>query len=301
MLNRNALGLLAVVLAIAATVHAEEKSKPAVKPNPVLPPLVWLNDYSEAMRQAKKESRMLLVHFQQKNSGESTAIEKQLSSVQMRDKLANYLLAKVSVDATMEIDGKATRLLDHAAFSELRRGPGIAVVDLRHKKESYYGLVVSALPTAAGKFFQFRADQVPVLLDLPPGTLTQRSMIFAVRTHPERPASAIGQSDPILSDEASLHSAHQAAIGNQGHHQWGSRFQRILGRLSGRARGGAPAEIVAESWPGQDLNDSCVDCVQSWRQSSGHWSRVQAQNVGYGYDIRRGSNGIWYATGIFSQ
>ena len=32
-----------------------------------------------------------------------------------------------------------------------------------------------------------------VILDLPPGTLTQRTLIYAVRTHPERPASADGQ------------------------------------------------------------------------------------------------------------
>jgi len=40
-------------------------------------------------------------------------------------------------------------------------------------------------------------------------------------------------------------------------------------------------------------------CVASWRQSPGHWDAVKAQQASYGYDIREGSNGIWYATGIF--
>jgi hypothetical protein len=65
-------------------------------------------------------------------------------------------------------------------------------------------------------------------------------------------------------------------------------------------RGGA-SEVCAESWENQDLLDSCVDCVASWRQSSGHWNAVRSPQAAYGYDIRRGSNGIWYATGIFMK
>jgi hypothetical protein len=57
--------------------------------------------------------------------------------------------------------------------------------------------------------------------------------------------------------------------------------------------------VCAESWENQDLLDSCVDCVASWRQSSGHWNAVRSPQSAYGYDIRRGPNGIWYATGIF--
>ena len=69
----------------------------------------------------------------------------------------------------------------------------------------------------------------------------------------------------------------------------------------GRGERGMPVEVVAESWPDQDLMDSCVDCVASWRQSEGHWNAVKAKQVSYGYDIREGSNGIWYATGIFRE
>jgi hypothetical protein len=41
--------------------------------------------------------------------------------------------------------------------------------------------------------------------------------------------------------------------------------------------------------------------VASWRQSSGHWRAVSGHHAAYGYDIRRGGNGIWYATGIFRE
>ena len=54
-----------------------------------------------------------------------------------------------------------------------------------NKDSDYYGQVVSVFPFLNDRVYT--ADQVREILDLPPGTLTQRTMIYAVRTHPERP------------------------------------------------------------------------------------------------------------------
>ena len=91
------------------------------------------------------------------------------------------------------------------------------------------------------------------------------------------------------------HCAHQADIGLQGHHRWESRFHEIWEKIDG---GEAPVEVCAESWPDYDLLTAAIDCVNSWRQSSGHWNAVRGTHPNYGYDIQLGSNGIWYATGI---
>jgi hypothetical protein len=295
MVKWSALVLVAIIAGLAATTLAADKQK---QPRD---PLAWMEDYAEAMQTAKDRQKMLLVHFSEKNSGMSAAIERSLAQPQMRKRLDNYVLARVPLGATIQSGGKPVRVIDHPAFSELRGGTGLAVIDLAHKKRPYYERVVSALPTTSGRFYQFRPEHLPTLLDLPAGTLTQRTMIFAVRTHNERPASTTGEADPVLLDEATQHSTHQARVRASGHHGWGGRFQRIIGRLTGRGRYSAPVEIVAESWPGQDLNDACHDCVQSWRQSGGHWSKVRAHHASYGYDIQRGPNGIWYATGIFAN
>jgi hypothetical protein len=106
----------------------------------------------------------------------------------------------------------------------------------------------------------------------------------------------MGQLHPVLADEASKHSTYQASITVQGHHSWDSRFQRINSKVGGLAQ-----EVVAESWPNEGLVDACIDCVQSWRQSPGHWGAVRARQPLFGYDIKRGRNGIWYATGIFGR
>ena len=123
-------------------------------------------------------------------------------------------------------------------------------------------------------------------------------MIWAVRVHPENPASTLGQKNRILAAEAKSHSRYQARLRLQGHHRWENRFHRIRRLLGNQC---TPIEVVAESWPEQNMIDSCIDCVASWRQSSGHWSAVKAQHALYGYDIRRGENGIWYGTGIFAS
>jgi hypothetical protein len=298
---------------VATTTKEKTATKTPAQKRPVNPPAVnppavpaelpkWLSDYSEAIGQAKRDQKMLLVHFCKPGDPNCQAIEQTLARPELRGNLQRYVLARVGTDSTISQQGRPIRLLDHPSFSDLRRGPGLAVIDLAHKQRSYYGAVVSAVPTTSGRYYRFRPEHVPAVLDLPPGTLTQRTMVFAVRTHHERPASTNGQADPDLVDEATSHSRHQAAIRVQGHHGWGSRFQRIIGRLTGRGRYQArPVEVVAESWPHQDLNDACADCVQSWRQSSGHWGSVKAHQASYGYDIRRGDNGIWYATGIFSN
>lgn len=274
------------------------------------PSLVWSDDYTAAMEQAKAEKKLMLIHFyraadQSRKEAASAAdsvanVERAFEEPGIREKVAQrFVLVKLPVDAGITSKGQPVKLLEHGAFSELHKGPGVAVIDMAHEKADYFGYVVNVLPFTPGKYYRFRPSHLEALVDLPQGSLTQRSMILAVRIHPEHPASTNGADDPILLSEASSQSRYQAQIHVQGHHNWESRFQRIMGKLLGRGTPGAPVEVVAESWPNQDLMDSCVDCVASWRQSDGHWSAVKAQQASYGYDIQLSDNGIWYATGIF--
>jgi len=46
---------------------------------------------------------------------------------------------------------------------------------------------------------------------------------------------------------------------------------------------------------------AAIECVRCWRLSSGHWGAVRESHPVYGYDMKRGDNGIWYATGIFGR
>ncbi len=245
MFGRSAFGILALaVLVSASKTIAEEKAASATPDQGAK--LVWLDNYTKAMDQAQAEKKLMLVHFyrpeDQKREAAATAadsvvnVEEALSDGKLADKLADYVLVKLPVDAKITIKGEPTRLLGHRAYAELRNGPGIAVIDFAHPDAEYYGYVVSALPFTPGKYYRFRSNHLATLINLPEGTLTQRSMILAVRIHPEHPASTVGQEDPVLLSEAAGHSDYQAQVHVQGHQGWGERFQRIIGKLLGAAR-----------------------------------------------------------------
>lgn len=250
-----------------------------------------IDDYAAALAAAREAHAMLLVSVEPDSGAD--VVGSHLDRADVRARFAGagtpWVFCRVTGPA-------AAILMADPSLAEMRRGPGVVVID--HAHPEWDGRVVSILPRTPGKYYRFQPDHVDALASLPAGSLTQRSMILAVRIHPERPQSTDGSCDPMLCQEAAAHSGHQAAIRRQGHHGWDSRSQRIAGALGGA---GGASEVCAESWANQDLLDSCVDCVASWRQSPGHWRSVSGPQAAYGYDIRRGGNGIWYATGIFLQ
>jgi hypothetical protein len=212
------------------------------------------------------------------------------------ERLACFVRAKLPADARIQAEEGEIVLLEHAAFAEMSGRPGLAILDFAHRDAPFYGHVVSAFPLLEGR--PYTADEVAVILDLPPGTRTQRTLIYAVRIHPDAPASTKGAFHPYLAEEARMHAEHQARIRRQGHHNWERRFQRINAKLP---EGLLATEVCAESWPGQNLLEAAIECVRCWRLSSGHWDAVRGEHPWYGYDMKRGSNGVWYATGIFGR
>ena len=187
-------------------------------------------------------------------------------------------------------------LIQHPAFYEMLNTPGIAIIDFKNKGAKYYGDVVSVFPFLNRKPYTLK--QTRAMLTLPPGTVTQRSVVFAVRIHPDNPKSTEGELNARLVEEARSHSQYQANIRKQGHHNWSSRFQRLNLELPTELWA---SEVCAESWPGQHLLESAIECVACWRYSEGHWSAVVAEHPYYGYDMKLGTNGIWYGTGVFGK
>ncbi len=257
-------------------------------------------DNGKAIRIAQAQEKMMFIEFQStSNNATQRRFETEtLSDGKVRELLRRYVAVRLPLEYEVTVGGAVSRLLKHPAFAELKGRPGIAILDYAHRDTEYYGHVVTALSFMPGKYYRFHPRHLAVALDLPPGTITQRTMVFAVRIHPESPASTKGEFDPMLATEANSHSTYQARIRVQGHHHWGRRFPR-LSRLLGR--GLRAQEVVAESWPHEGLVDAAVDCVHSWRQSSGHWSAVRSPQPRFGYDMQRGGNGIWYATGLFGN
>lgn len=282
----------------AAAAQSDSPSQPLDEtPGEPTAPVVH-TDYNKAMQEAVQSRKMMFIYFYDpRMTAARRAFETlTLSQLEIQEKLKRYVVARLPIDARITVDGQPLELLSHAAFTEMLGRPGVAVIDLAHARAEYFGHVVSTFPFTPGKYY--RKEALSIILDLPPGTLTQRTMIYAVRIHPEGPASTQGQFHSVLAEEAKSHAYYQASIQVQGHQSWDARFQRINSKLP---TGVLVQEVVAESWPNENLVEACVDCVDSWRQSPGHWGAVRSRHPLFGYDIKRGRNGIWYATGIFGR
>jgi hypothetical protein len=283
----NRLFLMAALPALlpAPRLSAEEnKAQPAT--------IRWEADYLQAMDRANQERKMLAIFFEQPGDPAWQKLKTEtLGNPDVQRKLQAMICLRLPLDAKTCIEGKDVVLLQHPSLREMLNRPGLAIVDFAHDDPKLHGMIVSTFPLTGR--LSYGPAEMNVILDLPAGTLTQRTLIYAVRTHPERPASALGCPDNRLLVEAESHSQCQARICRLGHHGWGSRFPRIAALV-----GGAPREVCAESWPGQNLVESAIECVRCWRLSSGHWNAVQARNRSFAYDMKLGCNGVWYATGI---
>ena len=276
----------------------EAKPKSDKKSTVTVGGVEWRTDYNKAYQAAKRNKQMLLINLTSNSTNNvQTSVDNYFATnAAIQKKLNGVSRLRLPVDAEITVEGKPQRLLSFPAFAQLQGGAGFVLLDLKNEGATHYGHAVNVLPYSSGKYYHWQNNHLSVILDLPAGTLTQRTMIWAVRTHPEAPQSTYGAHHPTLANGAASHSSYQANIGQQGHQNFGSRFNHLSG-----ATGGPVSEVVAESWPGQNMIDSCIDCVRSWRGSSGHWRGVSGRHRAFGYDIRRGGNGIWYGTGIFAD
>lgn len=132
---------------------------------------------------------------------------------------------------------------------------------------------------------------LPVPVPIPSDTV--RGLSEAGRAFP---GARVCESDPIplLQELATGQARYQAGVRRQGHQDFDRRYARVRSEL-----GLSAAEICAESWSWQTdlsprrLGDEMFKC---WRQSPGHWAVASRVHKGYGADMAKGSNGVWYAT-----
>ena len=261
----------------------------------------WQTDYRQARGQAIEAHKNLLIYFSGPTDDPRSLrfIKQTCLDPEVHQLIRQYVCVRVLHDAKVRVDGREITLLTDPAFSALQKAPGLAVVDFSDPDRETYGHMIGGLPFSEPSYYapQYESPvSVATFLKLPPGTLTERMLIYAIRIHPEGPRSTSGASSPVLCEAAAEHSRRQASLGRQGHQRWESRFHRIWSQVGGKP----PVEVCAESWPDESLLTACLGCVHAWRQSAGHWRAVVGNPSFYGYDIRRGKNRIWYATGIFS-
>ena len=271
--------------------------------------ILWETDYEFALEMARSSSRRLLIYLYADNA---STIPEELAALSIvsasrkfdanvlddcfvRSGLCWYVLLKLPMDAKI-IDENGAEQSIHSlpGFEHMIGHPGLVVIDFECRNTPYYGEVVGILPFLRG--IPPTAAQTEVFLELPPGTLTQRTLIYAIRIHPDRPQSTNGEPAPAVMQAATEHALFQAERGVLSHHNFGERSYQVRVALG---EGGMPAEICAQSQSGIGLFEGAIACVRAWRHSSGHWSIARKYHRYFGYDMARGKNGAWYAVGFF--
>jgi len=271
-------------------------------------PIHWETDYENTRSTADISGRNLLIYLyadsitKQPEALTSVSVIpacRKFDTVILDDELVRagldqFMLLKLPMDAKItHEDGEQVSIYSLPGFEHMLGHPGLIVIDFANKDRPYCGEVVGILPFLRGECPTEK--QMATFLNLPPGTLTQRTLTYAVRIHPDQPLSSNGLPLPIVVKEALDHALYQAERGVLGHQNFGARTQRIKEVLGS----GSPSEICAQSQSGENLFEAAIACMRAWRYSSAHWSIARRNHTYYGYDMARGKNGAWYAVGFF--
>ncbi len=261
----------------------------------VNPPVAWHTDYDQAARQALTDRKDLFIHFRAADQ-----LDDVLNHPAVRQRLGRFVCLRVPAD----YQHKDRCLLEHPALSEMMGKPGLSIISFHDPGHPAHYQAVSVHPLVRSRYAwapSYGVEEVQIILDLPAwATLSQRSMLFALRVHPEKPQSVFGEPHAAFLAHTERHSQRQASMQSQHHADLIAASTQV--RQDG-APCGCSSEIVAESWGefvgGENVLEASFACINAWRQSPGHWGAASRLWRCFGYDIARSANGTWYATGVF--
>lgn len=272
-------------------------------------PLHWETDYKYAVREAEDLARYLLIYLYADSDLDIPETLADLSVIpactefetlvlnddSVRSGLKKYVLLKLPMDAKVAtINGETQPIYSLPGFEHMLELPGLVVIDFSNRNMPFFGEVVGILPFMQGECPT--AQQTEVFLNLPPGTLTQRTLTYAVRIHPDKPLSSDGEPLPIVVWETTAHALYQAERGIISHINFGTRSAKIKEMIGGE---GKPAEICAMSQSCTSLFEGALSCMRLWRYSSRHWAIAKKEHTYYGYDMALGKSGAWHGVGYF--
>jgi hypothetical protein len=261
--------------------------------------LEWHTDYPMAYRRARDERKHLFLFFRDEAQPRLANIYEQevLSHADLAEPLSEVVRVVLPLDAVRPLrvpERPGLTLLSHSSFGFMYGRQGIAMIDLTEPESDLYGHVVSAHPFTPGRHYTVRGTQL--VLSLPPGTVTQRALIYAVRLHPAAPISTTdGKCHGYLCRQARQSSKLMAAYESVGHHDWGTRYGEIA------ATTGKSASEVAAMGGNTTLIEAAIMVVDQWYGSPAHWGIMTTPASIFGYDLVRAPSGNWYGTGIFAQ
>lgn len=266
--------------------------------------LKWHRDYFTAYDEAAGAHHRLVILFLDEGSETVSTSRGGLEKADVEAVLGNVTRLHLPLD--FRLTGSETPLLEHRSFRHLGGQPGVVIIELSDPKNPLFGQAVSALRLPAEG--QFSVESLQRLLDLPTGSIGQRSLLFAIR-------SAVATSEPdsarldsplfnvspnaTLSDLANRNSRFMAHIGRVDLFETGRR-QEILRRTFGN--GVQIHELTFGTTEAMPIQEAAAQTVRNWTRDEKSAAALNEPATAYGLDLFQSpESGRWFATLILVE
>jgi hypothetical protein len=265
--------------------------------------LSWHGDYLAAYVEASQEKRYLLMLFRETIiGGEPLATTDSVFAPSMRPMLEQFSRVELPLNAAMPILSNKTNdtksgalpnlLLKHRSFRHLGMQSGIAVVDLTDPTSTNHARVVSVLPLPESG--QFNDDDLMLALTLPKGAISQRTLLFAIRSTVPDSSLSMREFSPTLVELAHRNSRYMANAGRVGSFDQESRKQRIEQDFGPQAD---LKQLVFATESETSIQDAALQAVANWIGTSESFDILDAPAEAMGMDMFQNSeSGRWFVT-----
>ena len=277
---------------------ASEDTSPLVEAKPA-GQLSWHRDYLTAYDEAAGSHSRLVMLFLGEGGNAEPDSRGGLTSSDVEAVLGDVTRLHLPVD--FRAAGTETPLLEHRSFRHLGGKPGVVIIELSDAKSPLFGQAVSAMPLPAGG--RFPAESLKRLLDLPTGSIGQRSLLFAIRG-----AMQSAESDSTSIDSPLFNVTPNGTLSDLANRN--ARFMAHFGRVelfeAGRRR-----EILRRNFDNDvefreltfgttesvTIHEAASQAVRQWTRDEAEAAILNEPATAYGLDLFQSpETGHWFAT-----
>jgi len=265
--------------------------------------LTWHDDYLRAYSEASREQRYLLMLFHEFSVGDESDFSPDLIfAPSMRPMLEQFSRVELPLNAAMPTspesdstdieDALPELLLNHRSFRHLGPRPGLAIVDLTDPESANHARVVSALPLPASGAFD--SDQLTLVLNLPEGAISQRTLVFAVQSIVPDSSLARTKLSPSLTALAHRNARYQAIDQPIHESEKQARQEKIVEEFGPDVE---LQELLFASEAGMSIHDAAEGAVAEWTSSPDTLDLLTTPMTASGMDMFQSpESGRWYVT-----
>ncbi len=258
--------------------------------------LVWHQDYLAGYQQAMQAKRPLLMQF--RDISEPDVSESRIAGFgdpELQPLLENFVRVSMPVGATVpgQTPGQApSRLLDHRSFRHLNGKAGVVIIDLTEPNAPNFARVVSALPLPPDG--RFSPEILGKLLQLPAGSIGQRSLLLAIRTATSAPDFTVGEQQPLLDQLANRNARLMAQAEIVGSYDQGARVAAITDAFGTGAKIG---ELLYATDGSTTVQEAAISAVRKWLSTPADKALMSQPATAFGIELFQSQTSQrWFAT-----